>query len=46
VAEARLVAEAQPAAPIVVALPASSAMEVRQVPAAAEVLPEAEVAAP
>jgi hypothetical protein len=48
-AEARqepAVAEAQLAAPVVVALPASSAMEVRQAPAAAEALPEAEVAAP
>jgi hypothetical protein len=32
--------------PVVVALPASSAMEARQAPAAAEALPEAEVAGP
>jgi hypothetical protein len=46
VAEAQPVAEVQPAAPIVVALPASSATEARQVPVAAEALPGAEVAAP
>jgi hypothetical protein len=45
-AEARHVTEVQPAAPVVVALPASSAVEARQAPATAEMLPEAEVAAP
>jgi hypothetical protein len=39
-------AGAQPAAPIVVALPTSSAMEAHQAPAAVEAQPEAEVAAP
>jgi hypothetical protein len=45
-AEAQPVAEAQPAAPVVLVLPASSAAEVRQAPTTAEALPEAEVTAP
>jgi hypothetical protein len=40
------VVEVEPAAPVVVALPASSAAKVRLAPAATQTSPEAEVAAP